>query len=172
VLLVVLVLAALYESWTLPLAIVAIVPMALFSAIVGLWLTGGDNNIFTQIALFVLVGLASKNAILIVEFAKDREKDGVEPVAAALEAARLRLRPILMTSFAFIMGVLPLVFSSGAGSEMRHAMGVAVFAGMLGVTLFGLFLTPVFYVLLRKLAVRLERGRAPAGSGASHVIEA
>jgi multidrug efflux pump subunit AcrB len=149
VLLVVLVLAALYESWTLPLAIVAIVPMALLSAIFGVWITGGDNNIFTQIALFVLVGLASKNAILIVEFAKDRELDGVDPYHAALEAARLRLRPILMTSIAFIMGVVPLVLSSGAGAEMRHAIGIAVFSGMLGVTFFGLFLTPVFYLLLR-----------------------
>jgi multidrug efflux pump subunit AcrB len=149
VLLVVLVLAALYESWTLPLAIVAIVPMALLSAIFGVWITGGDNNIFTQIALFVLVGLASKNAILIVEFAKDRELAGVDPYQAALEAARLRLRPILMTSIAFIMGVVPLVLSSGAGAEMRHAIGIAVFSGMLGVTFFGLFLTPVFYLLLR-----------------------
>ena len=122
VLLVVLVLAALYESWTLPLAIVAIVPMALLSAIAGVWLTGGDNNIFTQIALFVLVGLASKNAILIVEFAKDREQAGVDPVAAALEAARLRLRPILMTSIAFIMGVVPLVAFVGGrrGDASRH----------------------------------------------------
>jgi multidrug efflux pump len=149
VLLVVLVLAALYESWSLPLAIVAIVPMALLSAIAGVWISGGDNNIFTQIAFFVLVGLASKNAILIVEFAKDRELAGVAPVAAALEAARLRLRPILMTSIAFIMGVVPLVVSSGAGAEMRHAIGIAVFSGMLGVTFFGLFLTPLFYVLLR-----------------------
>jgi multidrug efflux pump len=123
------------------------------------WLTNGDNNIFTQIALFVLVGLASKNAILIVEFARDLEHQGRGVVEAALEACRLRLRPILMTSIAFIMGVLPLVFSSGAGSEMRHAMGVAVFAGMLGVTLFGLFLTPLFYVLLRTLALRIERRR-------------
>ncbi len=170
VLLVVLVLAALYESWTLPLAIVAIVPMALFSAIFGLWLTGGDNNIFTQIALFVLVGLASKNAILIVEFAKDREKAGVEPVAAALEAARLRLRPILMTSIAFIMGVVPLVFSSGAGAEMRHAIGIAVFSGMIGVTFFGLFLTPLFYVLLRAAVLR-RRPAQPAianTEGVSH----
>ncbi|HEY7640790.1 MAG TPA: efflux RND transporter permease subunit [Steroidobacteraceae bacterium] len=171
VLLVVLVLAALYESWTLPLAIVAIVPMALFSAIVGLWLTGGDNNIFTQIALFVLVGLASKNAILIVEFAKDREQAGVEPLGAALEAARLRLRPILMTSIAFIMGVVPLVFSSGAGAEMRHAIGIAVFSGMIGVTFFGLFLTPLFYVLLRAAVLR-KRRPAPAAlenaEGATH----
>ncbi len=122
VLLVVLVLAALYESWTLPLAIVAVVPMALLSAIAGVWLTGGDNNIFTQIAFFVLVGLASKNAILIVEFAKDRELAGVAPVAAALEAARLRLRPILMTSIAFIMGVVPLVVFVGGrcGDASRH----------------------------------------------------
>jgi multidrug efflux pump len=159
VLLVVLVLAALYESWTLPLAIVAIVPMALLSAIFGVWITGGDNNIFTQIALFVLVGLASKNAILIVEFAKDREQAGVDPFNAALEAARLRLRPILMTSIAFIMGVVPLVLASGAGAEMRHAIGIAVFSGMLGVTFFGLFLTPVFYVLLRAAVVNKLRAR-------------
>ena len=159
VLLVVLVLAAQYESWTLPLAIVAIVPMALLSAIIGVWLTGGDNNIFTQIGLFVLVGLASKNAILIVEFAKHREKAGVDPVAAALEAARLRLRPILMTSIAFIMGVVPLVLASGAGAEMRHAIGIAVFSGMIGVTFFGLFLTPVFYVLLRAAVLRSAAAR-------------
>ena len=170
VLLVVLVLAALYESWTLPLAIVLIVPMALLSAILGVWLSGGDNNIFTQIAFFVLVGLASKNAILIVEFAKDREQAGVDPVAAALEAARLRLRPILMTSIAFIMGVVPLVIATGAGAEMRHAIGIAVFSGMLGVTFFGLFLTPVFYVLLRAAVKRRVRRDVPAGAleGASH----
>ncbi|HMN46187.1 MAG TPA: multidrug efflux RND transporter permease subunit [Povalibacter sp.] len=170
VLLVVLVLAALYESWTLPLAIVLIVPMALLSAIAGVWLSGGDNNIFTQIAFFVLVGLASKNAILIVEFAKDRELAGVPPVAAALEAAQLRLRPILMTSIAFIMGVVPLVLSSGAGAEMRHAIGVAVFSGMLGVTFFGLFLTPVFYVLLRAVAKekKLKSHGAVAVEGVSH----
>jgi len=171
VLLVVLVLAALYESWTLPLAIVAIVPMALLSAITGVWLSGGDNNIFTQIALFVLVGLASKNAILIVEFAKDREQAGVAPVQAALEAARLRLRPILMTSIAFIMGVVPLVVSSGAGAEMRHAIGIAVFSGMLGVTFFGLFLTPLFYVLLRAAVKERRHPRtaiAANAEGASH----
>jgi multidrug efflux pump len=151
VLLVFLVLAAQYESLFLPLAIILIVPMCLFSAITGVWLTGGDNNIFTQIGLFVLVGLACKNAILIVEFARELELQGRSPVSAAIEAAGLRLRPILMTSFAFIMGVVPLVLSSGAGAEMRHAMGVAVFFGMLGVTFFGLFLTPVFYVLLRGL---------------------
>jgi len=170
VLLVVLVLAALYESWTLPLAIVAIVPMALLSAIFGVWITGGDNNIFTQIALFVLVGLASKNAILIVEFAKDREKTGVDPFNAALEAARLRLRPILMTSIAFIMGVVPLVLASGAGAEMRHAIGIAVFSGMLGVTFFGLFLTPLFYVLLRAVVIKKFRARKQpeAIEGAAH----
>jgi multidrug efflux pump len=159
VLLVFLVLAAQYESWTLPLAVILIVPASILCALLGVWATNGDNNIFTQIALFVLVGLASKNAILIVEFARDLEHQGRGVVEAALEACRLRLRPILMTSIAFIMGVLPLVFSSGAGSEMRHAMGVAVFAGMLGVTLFGLFLTPLFYVLLRTLALRIERRR-------------
>jgi multidrug efflux pump len=139
VLLVFLVLAAQYESWTLPLAVILIVPMSILCA------------------LIVLVGLASKNAILIVEFAVELEQHGRSVVAAALEACRLRLRPILMTSIAFIMGVLPLVFSHGAGAEMRHAMGVAVFAGMLGVTFFGLFLTPVFYVLLRSLALRLGK---------------
>jgi multidrug efflux pump len=160
VLLVFLVLAAQYESWTLPLAVILIVPASILCALTGVYLTHGDNNIFTQIALFVLVGLSAKNAILIVEFARELEHHGRSIVEAALEASRLRLRPILMTSFAFIMGVLPLVFSSGAGSEMRHAMGVAVFSGMLGVTLFGLFLTPVFYVLLRTLAVRLGEHRS------------
>jgi len=163
VLLVFLVLAAQYESWTLPLAVILIVPMSILCALLGVKLSGGDNNIFTQIALFVLVGLASKNAILIVEFARELEHHGRSIVEAALEACRLRLRPILMTSIAFIMGVLPLVFSSGAGAEMRHAMGVAVFAGMLGVTFFGLFLTPLFYVLLRTLAQRFEKpAAAPA----------
>jgi len=155
VLLVFLVLAAQYESLFLPLAIILIVPMCLLSAVTGVWLTGGDNNIFTQIGLFVLIGLACKNAILIVEFARELEIQGGATVASAIEAARLRLRPILMTSFAFIMGVVPLVASSGAGSEMRHAMGIAVFFGMLGVTFFGLFLTPVFYVLLRALEKRV-----------------
>ncbi|MBO9354949.1 multidrug efflux RND transporter permease subunit [Bordetella petrii] len=154
VLLVFLVLAALYESLTLPLAVILIVPMSILAALTGVWLTGGDNNIFTQIGLMVLVGLSAKNAILIVEFARELEMQGSTPLAAAIEASRLRLRPILMTSIAFIMGVVPLVLSSGAGSEMRHAMGVAVFFGMLGVTLFGLFLTPVFYVLLRSLGAR------------------
>jgi multidrug efflux pump len=160
VLLVFLVLAAQYESLFLPLAIILIVPMCLLSAITGVWLTGGDNNIFTQIGLFVLIGLACKNAILIVEFARELEIQGRATADAALEAARLRLRPILMTSFAFIMGVVPLVLSSGAGAEMRHAMGVTVFFGMLGVTFFGLLLTPVFYVLLRALEKRVTRTEA------------
>ena len=150
-LLVFLVLAAQYESLTLPLAIVMIVPMGVLAALTGVWLTGGDNNIFTQIGLVVLVGLSAKNAILIVEFARELEFEGRTPVQAAIEASRLRLRPILMTSMAFIMGVVPLVTSTGAGSEMRAAMGVAVFSGMIGVTFFGIFMTPVFYVLIRRL---------------------
>ncbi|MEH6436971.1 efflux RND transporter permease subunit [Massilia sp. DD77] len=157
VLLVFLVLAAQYESWTLPLSVILIVPMSILCALIGVKLTGGDNNVFTQIALFVLVGLASKNAILIVEFARELEDHGRSVIDAALEASRLRLRPILMTSIAFIAGVIPLVFSSGAGAEMRHAIGIAVFSGMLGVTFFGLFLTPLFYVLLRMLAKRFEK---------------
>jgi multidrug efflux pump len=152
VLLVFLVLAAQYESLTLPLAVILIVPMGMLSAIMGVWHAHGDNNIFTQIGLMVLVGLACKNAILIVEFARELEIEGRTPLEAAIESARLRLRPILMTSFAFIMGVVPLVTSKGAGAEMRHAMGVTVFYGMLGVTFFGLFLTPVFYVVLRNFA--------------------
>ncbi|NYT86391.1 efflux RND transporter permease subunit [Pollutimonas harenae] len=154
VLLVFLVLAALYESLVLPLAVILIVPMSILAALTGVWLTGGDNNIFTQIGLMVLVGLACKNAILIVEFARELELQGMSTLKAAIEASRLRLRPILMTSIAFIMGVVPLVIATGAGSEMRQAMGVAVFFGMLGVTLFGLFLTPVFYVVLRRLGRR------------------
>jgi multidrug efflux pump len=152
ILLVFLVLAALYESLALPVAIILIVPMGLLAALAGVWLTDGDNNIFTQIGFMVLVGLSAKNAILIVEFARELEFDGRSPAQAAMEASRLRLRPILMTSIAFIMGVLPLAFSVGAGAEMRHAMGIAVFAGMIGVTAFGIFLTPVFYVLMRALS--------------------
>ena len=150
-LLVFLVLAAQYESFRLPFAVILVVPMALFSAIVGLLVTSGENNVFTQIGLIVLIGLAAKNAILIVEFALKRRDEGASITEAALDAARLRLRPILMTSIAFIAGVFPLVISTGAGAEMRRAMGVAVFSGMIGVTFFGLFLTPVFYVLLEKL---------------------
>ncbi|MGC4028943.1 MAG: multidrug efflux RND transporter permease subunit [Steroidobacteraceae bacterium] len=162
VLLAFLVLAAQYESWTLPLAVILIVPMCIVSALAGVWLVGGDNNIFTKVGFIVLVGLACKNAILIVEFAVHLEQQGRTAMAAAIEACRLRLRPIIMTSLAFIMGVLPLVFSSGAGSEMRHAMGVAVFSGMLGVTFFGLFLTPVFYLVIRALVLRYKNGEAAA----------
>ena len=152
ILLVLLVLAAQYESMTLPIAILLIIPMGLLAALTGVWLSGGDNNVFTQIGLVVLVGLSAKNAILIVEFARELEFEGRTPVQAAIEASRLRLRPILMTSLAFVMGVVPLVISTGAGAEMRQAMGIAVFSGMIGVTAFGIFLTPVFYVLMRKLA--------------------
>jgi multidrug efflux pump len=156
VLLVILVLAAQYESWSLPMAIILIVPMGVLSALFGVWLSSfppfsqpGDLNIFTQVALVVLVGLACKNAILIVEFAKELEEHGKSMRDAVIEACRLRLRPILMTSIAFCAGVIPLILGSGAGSEMRRAMGIAVFSGMLGVTFFGIFLTPVFYALLR-----------------------
>jgi multidrug efflux pump subunit AcrB len=162
VLLVFLTLAAQYESWSLPLAIILIVPMCLLSAITGVWLRHMDNNIFTQIGLIVLVGLASKNAILIVEFAKQLEDTGKSSVDAAVESAKLRLRPILMTSFAFILGVVPLVLASGAGAEMRQALGTTVFFGMLGVTFFGLILTPVFYVVIRKLSERFKPTRHPA----------
>jgi multidrug efflux pump len=155
VLLVFLTLAAQYESWSMPVAIVLIVPMCLLGAIFGVWLRGMDNNLFTQIGLIVLVGLASKNAILIVEFARQLEHAGSELVEAVMEAARLRLRPILMTSFAFVLGVVPLVTASGAGAEMRQALGTAVFFGMLGVTFFGLLFTPVFYVVVRRLSMRL-----------------
>ncbi|GAA6204239.1 multidrug efflux RND transporter permease subunit [Thalassotalea sp. SU-HH00458] len=150
VLLVFMVLAAQYESLRLPLAIILIVPMTIFSALLGVWLVGDDNNIFTQIALIVLVALASKNAILMVEFAKDQHDHGLSHLDAIIEACRLRLRPILMTSIAFTAGVIPLVLATGAGSEMRHAMGNAVFSGMIGVTIFGLLFTPVFYIFLSK----------------------
>ncbi len=150
VLLVFLVLAALYESWGLPLAIILIVPMCVLSALLAVWVSGRDNNIFTQIGLIVLVGLAAKNAILIVEFARQAEERGADCYTAAVEACRLRLRPILMTSFAFILGVLPLLKAHGAGAEMRQALGTSVFYGMIGVTVFGLILTPVFYVFIRK----------------------
>jgi multidrug efflux pump subunit AcrB len=160
VLFVFLVLAAQYESLSLPLAILLIVPMCLLPAISAVELVHGDNNVFMQIGLLVLVGLACKNAILIVEFAKHLQEDrGHDARSAVLEAAHLRLRPILMTSMAFIMGVVPLMLASGAGAEVRHALGVTVFAGMLGVTLFGLLLTPVFYLLVRRSAAR---GAAPA----------
>jgi hydrophobe/amphiphile efflux-1 (HAE1) family protein len=151
-----LLLVAMYESWTTPLAVILIVPMCLLSAITGVGLMGMDNNILTQVGLIVLVGLASKNAILIVEFARQLEQEGVPLYKAASDAASMRLRPILMTSFAFILGVVPLVLASGAGAEMRQALGVAVFSGMLGVTFFGLIFTPVFYVLCRKLSMKVK----------------
>ena len=169
VLLAFLVLAAQYESWSLPLAVILIVPMGLLSAIGGVWLSKGDNNVFTQIGLIVLVGLACKNAILIVEFARELEHQGRDRVSAALEACRLRLRPILMTSLAFIMGVVPLVLSKGAGAEMRRAMGVAVFSGMVGVTIFGLILTPVFFVVIRGFVDRKKDASTRNGTGTPDV---
>jgi multidrug efflux pump len=172
VMLVFLILSAQYESWALPLAVILIVPMCLLSAMVGVFLKGSDNNVLTQIGFIVLVGLACKNAILIVEFAKERVAHGLTPMKAAIEACRLRLRPILMTSFAFIMGVIPLVTASGAGSEMRQAIGIAVFAGMLGVTFFGLFLTPVFFVTIENWLARFgEHSDLPslaAGEESAH----
>jgi multidrug efflux pump subunit AcrB len=150
-------LTAQYESWSLPIAIVLIVPLCILFALLGCWARGINNNILTQIGFVVLIGLASKNAILIVEFAKQQEDLGKDRVTAALEAARLRLRPILMTAFSFILGVVPLALASGAGAEMRQTLGTAVFSGMLGVTLVGLFLTPVFYVIIRGLVTRSER---------------
>ncbi|HMI43975.1 MAG TPA: efflux RND transporter permease subunit, partial [Gemmatimonadaceae bacterium] len=165
ILLVFLVLAAQYESWSLPLVIILIVPMSLVSAIAGVWLTRGDNNVFTQIGLLVLVGLACKNAILIVEFARDLERQGRDRFTAALDAARIRLRPILMTSFAFIAGVIPLIVASGAGAEMRRVMGIAVFSGMLGVTFLGLLFTPLFYVLVRGFVDRRRKEPAPEPEG-------
>ena len=157
VLLAFLALAALYESWTLPLAVILIVPMCVLSALLGVWMTGGDNNLFVQVGLVLLMGLACKNAILIVEFARDLERQGMGILEAALESCRLRLRPIIMTSITFTAAVVPLVLATGAGAEIRNALGIAVFAGMIGVTAFGLFLTPVFYVALRRLAERLRR---------------
>ena len=150
-----LVLAAQYESWALPFAVILVVPMVLLSALGGVALMGQDNNLLTQVALIVLVGLAARNAILIVEFARQLEDQGRSMVAAAVEAARLRLRPILMTSFAFILGVVPLMVATGAGAELRQALGTAVFFGMLGVTVFGLIFTPVFYVVTRQIAEAL-----------------
>jgi multidrug efflux pump len=157
---VLLVLSAQYESWSLPIAIILIVPMCLLAALVGVFIMKLDNNIFTQVGLVVLIGLAAKNAILIVEFAKQVEDTGKPSREATIEACRLRLRPILMTSFAFILGVVPLVLAKGAGAEMRHTLGVAVFSGMLGVTVFGIIFTPVFYYVIRWLT---SRRRKPAG---------
>jgi hydrophobic/amphiphilic exporter-1 (mainly G- bacteria), HAE1 family len=152
-----LLLAALYESWILPLAVILIVPMCILAAMIGVRLQGLDRNILVEIGLVVLVGLAAKNAILIVEFAKQAEDEGMHRVQAAIAAAKTRLRPILMTSLAFILGVVPLVLATGAGSEMRQSLGIAVFSGMIGVTLFGLLFTPVFYVACRWLGEKLAR---------------
>jgi multidrug efflux pump len=157
VVLVFLVLAAQYESWALPLAVILVVPMCLLCAIVGVIMAKMDVNIFTQIGFLVLVGLACKNAILIVEFAKAQREEGMERRAATLAACELRLRPIIMTSFAFILGVVPLMVSEGAGAEMRRTLGTAVFSGMLGVTLFGIFLTPVFYYVIQWFSDRRPR---------------
>lgn len=159
-------LAALYESWTLPLAVILIVPICMLAALLGVWLVGGDNNVFVQVGLVVLMGLACKNAILIVEFARELEMHGRTTTQAALEACRLRLRPIIMTSVAFIAGSLPLVLGTGAGSEVRLATGVTVFAGMIGVTIFGLFLTPVFYVALRRLGAKVPMPAHPVAHSA------
>jgi multidrug efflux pump subunit AcrB len=166
-----LVLGGQYNSWSLPLAIILVVPMCILSAIGGIWLFAllipgahPEVNIFTQIALVVLVGLACKNAILIVQFAEQCRRQGMSVRDATREAVRLRLRPIVMTSFAFIFGVLPLVFARGAGAEMRTTLGIAVFFGMLGVTFFGIFLTPVFYYLIERLLVGHETAKAPASS--------
>ncbi|GAA4440119.1 multidrug efflux RND transporter permease subunit [Bremerella cremea] len=172
VLFVFLTLAAQYESWLLPLAIILIVPLCLLFALIGIWFRGMDNNILTQIGFIVLVGLACKNAILIVEFAKAEEDAGKNRFEAAVEACRLRLRPILMTAFSFILGVIPLLIATGAGFEMRRVLGTAVFAGMLGVTLFGLFLTPVFYVVLRRFAQKKTPEAETTATPAPAVAEA
>jgi multidrug efflux pump subunit AcrB len=157
VLFVFLALAAQYESWSLPIAILLIVPMCLLSAAFGVWWHGRDINILTQIGFVVLIGLAAKNAILIVEFAKQNEEEGMNVINAAVESARQRLRPILMTSLAFTLGVIPLYIATGAGAELRVALGTAVFWGMIGVTIFGLIFTPVFYVVVRKLTARAPK---------------
>jgi multidrug efflux pump len=165
VVLVFLVLAALYESWAMPLAVILVVPMCLLSSMVGVWWAGLDINIFTQIGFVVLVGLACKNAILIVEFAKQLVAEGRPLREATVEACRLRLRPILMTSLAFILGVVPLVVAEGAGKEMRRTLGLSVFSGMLGVTIFGIFLTPVFFFVLQRCSTGLARRNAISGRG-------
>src|SRR3954464_7576930 len=164
--------AAQYASWALPLTVILIVPMTLLSAVAGVWLTGGDNNVFTQISFLVLAGLACKNAILIVEFARQEEANGEPRLKAIVDACRIRLRPVLMTSFAFIMGVVPLVLATGPGFEVRRAMGVAVFSGMVGVTLFGVFLTPVFYVVVQNLADRFARRRTSAVGAPQLAVQA
>jgi multidrug efflux pump len=170
VIFVLLVLAAQYESWSLPIAIILIVPMCILAAMVGVYMMKLDNNIFTQVGLVVLIGLAAKNAILIVEFAKQLEDSGKETRVATIDASKQRLRPILMTSFAFILGVVPLVLAKGAGAEMRHTLGVAVFSGMLGVTLFGIFFTPVFYYVIRWLTTRRRPKAASTGHAGDRTV--
>jgi len=173
VVLVFFVLSGLYESWSLPLAVILVVPMVLSSALAGVALRGMDVNIFVQVGFVVLAGLSAKNAILIVEFARDRQQEGASLLEAAVEAAKVRLRPIIMTSFAFILGVLPLVIATGAGAEMRQTLGTAVFFGMLGVTLFGIFLTPVFFHVIRSLVSGRgsEVGRSEHNEGKNHIKE-
>jgi multidrug efflux pump subunit AcrB len=187
VVLVFLVLAAQYESWSLPLAVILVVPMCLLCSVAGVALAHMDINIFTQVGFIVLVGLACKNAILIVEYAKAQREQGVPAYEATLAACRLRLRPIMMTSFAFILGVVPLMLSEGAGAEMRRTLGTAVFSGMLGVTLFGIFLTPVFFYVIQWLAPvfssltrrmkdggdgsgKAGPGPGPEGNGVAHPV--
>jgi multidrug efflux pump subunit AcrB len=172
VVLVFFVLAGLYESWSLPWSVILVVPMCLLSALCGIALVGMDINIFVQVAFVVLVGLAAKNAILIVEFARDRQQEGASLFDAAVEAARVRLRPIIMTSFAFILGVFPLVIARGAGAEMRRPLGTAVFSGMIGVTLFGIFLTPVFFYVIRRIVGQRTPTPAPAHDGRDHPAQA
>ena len=176
VLCVFLALAALYESWTMPMAVILVVPLCVLCSLLGCWLTGGYLDIFVQIGLVVLVGLACKNAILVVEFAQQLHKEGKSRSEAALEACRLRLRPILMTSFAFIMGVVPLIVATGAGAEMRRSLGTAVFSGMIGVTLFGIFLTPVFFYVIQGFGDRpffaTDRWRRIASPAAGGVLGA
>jgi multidrug efflux pump len=168
VVLVFLVLAFLYESWSMPLAVILVVPMCLLSAVIGIALARMDINIFVQVGFVVLVGLASKNAILIVEFARERRREGMSAFDATVEASKVRLRPIIMTSFAFILGVVPLMLGHGAGAEMRRTLGVAVFSGMLGVTLFGLLLTPVFYYVIEWLTEVPEGAKPALAATAAH----
>jgi multidrug efflux pump len=165
-------LAALYESWALPLAVILVVPMCLLCSVAGVLAAHLDINIFTQVGFVVLIGLACKNAILIVEFAKSESENGAPPDVATLEACKLRLRPIVMTSFAFVVGVVPLVIAQGAGSEMSRTLGTAVFAGMLGVTLFGIFLTPVFFYVIRWLGDPMSSYQeTPADEPKEHLVE-